>query len=57
MLRRNTRTDESKEEEDGNGCGEGERWSRDRWQKETSIPVATFFPFGEIAPKRFLSYE
>lgn len=57
MLRRNTRTDESKEEEDGNGCGEGERWSRDRWQKETSIPVATFFPLGEIAPKRFLSYE
>ena len=57
MLRRNTRTDESKEEEDGNGCGEEERWNRDEGEKELSIPVATFFPFGEIAPKRFLSYE
>jgi len=57
VLRRNTRTDESKEEEDGNGCGEEERWNRDEGEKELSIPVATFFPFGEIAPKRFLSYE
>jgi len=26
-------------------------------REELNIPVATFFPFGEIAPKRFLSCE
>ena len=26
-------------------------------REELNIPVATFFPLGEIAPKRFLSYE
>ena len=33
MLRRNTRTYESKEEEDGNDCGEGERWNRDEGER------------------------